>query len=88
MEHSRRMSAEVRNARPPANASALCPSAWAVIVLYSGLGALCVILAASFALTTRSAVLVGFLAVASALSLFGAIGTYRRLTGRPGPRGA
>jgi len=63
-------------------AADLCPSAWAVILLYSGLAAFSGILAVAFAPATGDAVFMGFLAVAGALSACGAFGTYRRLTGR------
>jgi hypothetical protein len=61
-----------------------CPSAWAVIVLYSGLAVFCALLAISFALGTGNAALTGLLTAASALFAVGAGGTYLRLTGRLG----
>ena len=72
--------------RAESMSTALCPSAWAVIVLYSGLAAVSVVLAVAFALGPGSAALVGFLAAAGALSALGALGTYLRQTGRPGHR--
>ena len=61
-----------------------CPSAWAVIVLYSGLAVFCALLAISFALGTCNAVLIGLLTGAFALFAVGAGGTFLRLTGRLG----